>query len=241
MSWLFAAALSPAFAQDAAAPVPAPAPVEERPFHHEFSFRARSMTLPSSILDIWFFDDWDDGWVLPDEARPKAKGYTLGFEYTIKGPSANGHFYFDYGDSTMQAGYWDDVEDPADHLDGSYVVPSKNFGIIAFGANFGYEVHFVRTEDTHGAFGLSIIPGAGLGVMAVTGELEEWQPTGGDPAYDLYYRGEPATDTVRVPKVLPMVDINFPIRFNFGDRFVVRLETGLHDVIYYGGTAGIMF
>jgi hypothetical protein len=39
----------------------------------------------------------------------------------------------------------------------------------------------------------------------------------------------------------PMLDINFPLRFNFGDRVVMRVEIGLHDVIYDGGTLGIMF
>lgn len=218
-----------------------PAMPEERPFHHEFSFRVRGMTVPDSLLDIWYFNEDDDGWALTGQKRPQAAGYALGFEYCIKGPTANGIFYFDYADSTMKAGYWDDVENPADHLDGSYIVPDKNFGLVALGADFGYEVHFVRTSDTHGAFGLSFIPGAGLGVVIVTGHLQEWTPTVDGPAYVLYQQGEPAHDTVRVPGVLPMLDINMALRFNFGDRVVMKFETGLHDVIYYGGTLGIMF
>lgn len=217
--------------------------VVERPYHHEFSFRARGMTLPDTILDIWYFNDADDpsDYLTEENPRPHAQGYALGFEYCIKGPSANGIFYFDYADSTMDEGYWDDVENPADHLDGSYIVPDKNFGLVAFGADFGYEVHFVRTEDNNGAFGLSLVPGAGLGVLVMTGELHEWTPDRGDPAYVLYERGEEPDGAVRVPKVLPMLDINFPLRFNFGDRVVIRAETGLHNVIYYGGTLGIMF
>lgn len=220
-------------------PVMAPG-VVERPYHHEFSFRGRGMTLPASILDIWYFNESDEGWI-DDADRPKTGGYALGFEYCIKGPSANGIFYFDYADATMKEGYWDDVEEPADHQDGSYIVPAKNFGFVAFGADFGYEVHFVRTEDTNGAFGLSLVPGAGLGVLVVTGDMQEWTPEGVDNAIVHHDNGDPPSGTVRVPKVLPMLDINFPLRFNFGDRVVMRLETGLHDVVYYGGTLGIMF
>lgn len=233
--------IPPAPPADASGTPPVPAIPEERPFHHEFSFRVRGMTVPDSILDIWYFNEDDDGWALA-EPRPKARGYALGFEYVIKGPSANGIFYFDYADSTMKQGYWDDVETPPDHTDGSYLVPQKNFGLVALGADFGYEVHFVRTEDTNGAFGLSLIPGAGLGVVILTGAIDEWEPDNqGNPAYVLHAQGEPKTDEVRIPKVLPMVDINLSLRFNFGNRVVMRAETGLHDVIYYGGTLGIMF
>lgn len=38
-----------------------------------------------------------------------------------------------------------------------------------------------------------------------------------------------------------MLDINLPLRFNFGDRLVMRVEIGLHHVIYDGGTLGVMF
>lgn len=246
---LFAAFLqSAAFAQDSTAPVPAtptpvtPAPVEERPYHHEFSFRGRMMTVPDSILDIWYFAEDEDGWPLGGDAkRPQARGYGLGIEYCIKGPAANGIFYFDYMDATMPEGYWDDREEPADHLDGSYLVPSKNFGMVAFGADFAYEVHFVRTSDTNGAFGLSLLPGGGLGVAVVTGQIDEWTPEGGVPAYVSYQSGNDPDKTVKIPKVLPMVDLNLSLRFNFGDRVVLRTEAGLHDIVYYGAAVGIMF
>jgi hypothetical protein len=229
-----------------APPTTTPAPAAEAPrLHHEINFRARAAGIPRSILDIWYFNETDDGWLIPGEKRPRAKGYGLGIEYCVKGPAANGFFYIDYMDSTMGEGYWDDVEEPADHLDGSYIVPSKKFGLIAFGADFGYEVHMVRTIDTNGAFGLSLIPGAGLGLAVVNGEMDEWTPDdageGTDTAVQNYEQGEPADKTVRIPKVLPMVDINLALRFNFGDRFVMRFEGGAHDVLYWGGTMGLMF
>lgn len=218
------------------------APEEERPFHHEISFRGRMYSVPDSILDIWYFNETDEGWVLPDEGRPKARGYGLGIEYVVKGDAANGIFYFDYMASTMTEGYWDDVEEPPNHLDGSYLDPAANFGLVAFGADFGYEVHFVRTADTNGNFGLSLMPGAGLGVAVVTGEIAEWTPDEfGNPSYILYQNGEPEDGPLRIPGVLPMVDINLALRFNFADRAVLRVETGFHDVLFYGATMGIMF
>jgi hypothetical protein len=33
-----------------------------------------------------------------------------------------------------------------------------------------------------------------------------------------------------------MLAINLPLRLNFGDRVVMRVEIDLHDVIYDGGT-----
>jgi hypothetical protein len=224
-----------------------PAPTMERPYHHEISFRGRMLSVPASILDIWYFNEEEEGWALPDQGRPRAKGYALGLEYVIKGEAANGIFYFDYADSTMDEGYWDDREEPEDHDDGSYLRPSKNFGLVALGADFGYEVHFVRTEDTNGNFGLSLMPGAGLGVALVTGEIEEWtycNPgdegcTAGEPAFQRL--DEPADGPLAIPKVLPMVDINLSLRFNFADRAVLRIEGGLHSLIYYGAAFGIMF
>ena len=141
----------------------------------------------------------------------------------------------------MQEGYWDDVEEPADHHDGDYLVPTPNLGLVAFGADYAYEVHMVRTPDTNGNFGLSFLDG-GLGVAFMVGEVQRWGPDQlGTPAFVLYDRGEPYLERKRIPRVYPMVDINGALRFNFGDRAVLRIEGGLHTLIYYGATFGIMF
>ena len=63
----------------------------------------------------------------------------------------------------------------------------------------------------------------------------------GNPAYKLYLEGEPPEGDKRIPPVYPMVDINTGLRFNFGDRAVLRIEGGLHTLVYWGGTLGIMF
>ncbi|MBT3222920.1 MAG: hypothetical protein HN348_27905, partial [Proteobacteria bacterium] len=152
-------------------------------------------------------------------------------------------FYLDYLDSNMDEGYWDDRdEEPADHLDGDYLKPTENLGIVAFGANYGYEVHIVRTDITNGYFGLSFLVGGGLGLGVMVGGIDRWGPdANGNPSYKLYLEGEPAEGDKGIPPVYPMVDINAGLRFNFGDRAVFRLEGGLHTLVYWGGTLGIMF
>ena len=86
-----------------------------------------------------------------------------------------------------------------------------------------------------------MLVGAGLGVGVLVGDLEYWGNEQGIPAYTRFENGDPSDGNKRIPKVLPMVDINLGLRFNFADRFVMRFEGGLHDMLYFGGTAGIMF
>src|SRR5512140_389484 len=81
----------------------APAP-EERPFDHEISVRGRMMSIPDSLLDIWYFNEKDEGWA-SDAGRPNPSGYVIGLEYVYKSKKGpNGIFYFDYGQSTMKEG-----------------------------------------------------------------------------------------------------------------------------------------
>lgn len=211
----------------------------------EVGFRGRMLSIPNSIIDIWYFSnsDHDDAGVgnVPD--RPTIKGYGLGLEFVVKGESANGIFYFDWLNSTMEEGYWDDREGLGAEVytDGEYIVPAANLGILAFGADYGYEVHFVRTAETNGNFGLSFLVGGGLGVGIMIGTLDAWTNEGGIESYTHYQNGDPPAGEKKIPKVYPMVDINAGLRFNFGDRVVLRFEGGLHTLIYWGGSLGIMF
>ncbi len=219
---------------------------------HEVSLRVRGMGAPKSILDTWYTDieDWPSDFGV-DEPRPSVKGYSLGLEYVMKGKTTNGIFYVDYFKSTMTDGYFDDRDDNfEDHLhDGHYLEPSKGLGFVTLGADVAYEVHILRTEQTKGKFGLSFLPGGGLGLMIVTGHIDQWKPVpyeeGTDPAaasaYARYESGVAPTTELKIPPVLPVVDINLALRLNFGDRVVVRLEGGLHNLFYYGATAGVMF
>jgi hypothetical protein len=207
----------------------------------EFNFRSRWVTIPKSVLDIWYYDIQDDNWAYIEQ-RPRVKGYALGVEFVVKGESANGLFYAEFMDSEMPDGYWDDVEEPPDHLDGDFLDPSPGFGIITWGANYAYEGHLIRTRDTQGRFGLSILVGGGLGMGVMTGRMDRWGPDDeGNPSYKRYLDGIPADEDKRLPRVYPMVDVNTGLRFNFGDRIVFRAEGGLHTLIYMGATAGVMF
>jgi hypothetical protein len=210
----------------------------------EVNFRGRMVSIPESLMDIWYTDEDDPAW--PDSrTRTKIRGYGLGLEFVVKGESANGIFYLEYTKSRLTPGYWDDRDEPVDAstvTDGDFLAPTANLGLATFGADYAYEAHFVRTADTNGAFGLSMLVGGGLGVSYMLGSLERWGPgTDGTPAYQRFDAGAPADGDKNIPKVYPMIDINAGLRFNFGDRFVVRVEGGLHTLIYYGATAGIMF
>lgn len=221
--------------------VVAKVPENRRKFMMEFSFRTRLVSVPRSVLDVWYFDDTDVDWAYI-EPRPHISGVAAGFEFVLKGNSANGIFYLEFVDSQMTDGYWDDIEEPADHLDGDYLAPSAGMGLIAVGADYAYEAHIVKIDDTEGRFGLSFLVGGGLGVGVLAGRLDRWGPdSDGNPSYKRYLDGIESDAGKDVPRVYPMVDVNTGLRFNIGNRAVFRVEGGLHTLLYYGATAGVMF
>ena len=228
-------------------PQPEPEPEADEPekegrqYKMEVNFRGRYVFVPRSIFNIWYYDEDDEGWPSGQQS-PTIHGYALGLEYVIKGDSANGIFYVEWIKSLVTEGYWDDREEPPDHTDGDYLVPTPNLGLVAFGADYAYEVYFVRSDDTNGAFAMSFLVGGGLGLGVMIGYFDRWGPEGGVPGYERYGNGEPADGKKEgIPKVVPMVDVNAGLRFIFGDRIVLRLEGGLHSLIYGGATLGIMF
>lgn len=219
----------------------APRVTSGRSFAMEFNFRGRMVSVPKSILDIWFHDATDESWAWI-EGRPRIHGYALGMELVVKNASANGIFYAEFIDSQMKAGYWDDVDSPPDPLDGDFLVPSSGVGMLTFGANYAYEAHIVESMDTMGRFGLSFLVGGGLGMGILTGNIDRWGPDDqGNPAYKRYLDGHPPDGGRPLPRAFPMIDINAGLRFTFGDRYVMRVEGGLHTLLYYGATAGVMF
>lgn len=219
----------------------APRVRDHRAFAMEFNFRTRMVSVPKSMMDIWYYDAEDDNWAYIDR-RPRIRGYALGLEWVLKGDSANAFFWAEYMDSQMDAGYWDDIEEPEDHLDGDFLNPSAGLGLVAFGSDYGYEAHIVRTRDTQGKFGMSFLVGGGLGLAIMTGSLDRWGPDeDGNPSYKRFLDGAPPDENKQLPRVYPIVDVNSAVRFNVGDRFVFRVEGGLHTLVYYGATAGVMF
>ncbi|MBN2799635.1 MAG: hypothetical protein JXX28_10855 [Deltaproteobacteria bacterium] len=236
------ATANPVALQDEAPVTAELASTSGRSYAMEMNFRLRKMSVPDTLMDIPFYSSEETAL---NYERPKIQGYAMGLEFVTKKDSANGIFYFEFADSLMKEGYWDDREGESDanHQDGEWIIPSKNLGLLTFGANYAYEAFFVRTEQTHGNFGLSFVVGGGLGVGFLVGDVY-YIAQGDDftPAYQRAAQGdEPDGLKPGVIPVVPMVDMNAGLRFNFGDRAVLRLEGGMHTMLYYGATMGIMF
>lgn len=226
---------------------PGPATIgKTRAYLLQVNARGRYLWVPKSALDVATnrHDEPDD--LIPD--RPHVAAYAMGVELVVDDQNDNGIFYVEYISSLIEEGYWDDVDNPQDTLDGSWVRP-ENFGFVVAGANYAREVP--------AAPWLSFLFGGGLGVAVTTGQLTEWEPgedpnngasDNTDPACGVaptpaYERHEfcPDDGPVRVPPVLPMVDVTVAARFNFSDRASLRIEGGLHDALYTGAALGITF
>ena len=207
----------------------------------EGNVRVRYMAIPDGIMDIWFFDNDADG--ANPYARPDATAFVAGAEFVLKKKPANWIFYFEYIGAMVQEGYWDDVEKPAAHDDGDWIRPD-GFGMLAIGANYGHEIHATPW--------LSFLFGGGLGIGFVTGDLTSWGPGGSQQTTTeapcrtespAYIRKDfcPDDGTKSVPAVLPVVDLTTSARFHFGDQANLRVDVGLHNMLYIGTAFGAVF
>lgn len=225
-------------------PTPAaPAAAGGRKFKMEIGFRGRMLSVPGGVVDIWYENETAPFWALEGERRPRIQGYAGGLEFLVKGDNANSIFYVEYVKSLMQPGYFDDRDGADDPLNGEYLEPTDNLGLVTAGANYAYEAHLVSTSRTRGRFGWSLLVGGGLGVAVRTGKVDHWVQTDGVPAFERYQNGEASDGEKRnaPPAVLPMIDINGGMRFTLGDRLSLRLEGGLHTMVYYGASVGLIF
>lgn len=207
----------------------------------ELNFRARYLSVPVSLLDIWYYRT-SNGY-----ERPKVRALDLGIEYALSEKPTDWIFYAEYIRALMKPGYWDDVEEPPQHDDGDWV-EVNGFGIMAAGAGYGHETPVTSTDKP---VSLSMVFGAGLGLGITTGTLDQWHP-GSNPgntdtsclpnssAYERY-KSCPNDGSKRVPKVVPIVDITASAKVNFADRGTLRIEGGIHDVLYYGAAIGGVF
>lgn len=208
--------------------------------YQETSFRYRHLWIPRAVLDTWYFDADATEWPYV-EGRPGVTADAYGLEYGIRNKGSNGIFYVEFIDASMKSGYWDDIEEPPDHLDGDWLEPTAGLGAVAFGADYAYEAHLVKVEQTQGAFGWSFLFGGGLGMAILTGDLYRWGPdAAGNPGYKRYIDGAPNDGVKELPAAFPMVDVNAATRLNFGNRAVFRIEGGLHTFVYFGATVGVM-
>jgi hypothetical protein len=236
-----AMALEPPKRPDYPFPNATPVPERDRAYLFELSFRGRRVSLPRAIVDRWYFDDSDPNWAFI-EPRPHIAGTAFGLELAVRDEHANGIFYAEFVHASLGPGYWDDVEDPAEHLDGVYLEPSDALGLVGAGANYAYEVHILDDEKTQDKLGVSWMIGGGLGVGVLVGRIDKWNSDKfGNPAYKRYLDGVEPDEAARVPRVFPLVDVNTGVRLTIGRRGVIRLEGGLHTLLYYGATAGVTF
>ncbi len=226
----------------------------ENKLTYEVSLRARYMGLPKSFMDLWDTRAKDEGWALSKDAapdwdhprdRPTIHGIAYGLEVAFRKGNGGGAVFFDWVDSNMKEGYWDDRDDnpaPEDFLDGDYLVPAKNLGIIMFGGDYQYEVPIVKPELTNNAFAMHFHVGTGAGLALMVGKLDRWVPGENDePSFQLYDQGDAPNSEKKIPRVLPVVDLNVGLKFTFADRLVLRVEGGLHTLLYGGGSLGMRF
>ena len=214
--------------------------VQTRPFTQEVNLRGGWANVPASLLDIWYFDAEDNNGTHME--RPRAHAYAIGLEYVIRNEQANGIFYFEYMPALMKDGYWDDREDPPDYQDGDYVAPD-HLALFNVGANYAFEVKIQPW--------VSLLFGGGLGLAVRTGEISKWDSKivtdeNGDQykllPWDNYEQNPDTPDDVYdIPKVLPMIDIQAAIRFVISDQANIRIYGGLHNLIFVGASAGVVF
>lgn len=238
-------ALLSVHAQEPAAQAPAApeaAPEEEaapssRPYLMNVNVRTRYLHLPGAILDT--FTDAHEGDAYP---RPTPRGYSIGLEWVMESKGNQGIFYLDWAGAKLDDGYWDDLDD--DPTDGSWLEANK-LGMVMIGANYASEIPF---NDW-----LALNVGGGLGLGIPTGEIQEWKPGWEEDLQDpdcgatqpSYVRAQTLGCTsdgpVQLWRTFPVVDLNLGLRFKINDQASIRVEGGLHDLLYGGVAGGIVF
>jgi hypothetical protein len=220
----------------------------DRPFRMETNVRFRQLMLPDSLMDTWFYDSDTEG-AYPED-RPDIRAYVVGVEYVFNQRPGHWIIWGEYIGSMLEEGYWDDVDTgtTVDHDDGDWVRPD-NFSGWFLGANYAYE--FPVTPQANDVW-LSILMGGGLGVGYLSGELSYWRPGSSiadsdspcEPASPSYVRHSICSEPDGVkdfPRILPMLDITLSAKVNFAERAHIRIDGGLHDMIYYGISTGASF
>ncbi len=226
------------FAQTATEPT-----AERRPM--EANLRFRRLSVPRSFVDAWFYDE-DDG--SPYE-RPKIGANAFGAEFVLRPRAANWIFYFEYLKNTTDEGYWDDVENDelVDHDDGDWVRPD-GMGAFVLGATVQSEMRLTPDGSTVGG---AFLIGGGAGIVFVKGNLLTWHdgtnPENAEPSclpkgdsWDREDECEVDGDK-RVPRVLPMIDLSLSGKIDYKDIAHLRIDIGVHDLLFFGLAAGAAF
>lgn len=218
---------------------------------HTVAFRYRYGAVPRGLLDIWYFDGDDGDGAALGYTRPGVSANVFGLEYTAAPEPTGGPSFVGWIERIpirMDAGYWDDKETPPDHNDGDWLQPEKGLGMWALGANYLHEVPLSSTDKP---VWVSLAVGGGLGIGFLTGSITTWHagyheesldPTCGplDVAPDRYATCQPDGE-VNLPGVVPILDLSVGPKIHLTEHAMVRLDFGLHDVLFAGIAAGGSF
>ncbi len=239
----------PTDAESLDSPTPEATKSKRRDYLMQVNARVRYLTMPDSILDTWYYDQDDPG--ANDFKRPKVRGWTFGGEFVFDRGGPNYVLWGEYIHPQLDEGYWDDVDDDfVDHNDGDWVVPD-GFGAGALGFTYLHELPLVDAGPEGESVGFSFVFGGGLGVLFAAGGLEYWQAGGNPdnteidclPTAPSYERKDTCASEgyKRFPKVLPIVDLSLGFRLDFAEHAHLRIEGGVHDLLFLGAAAGGVF
>lgn len=252
MPW-FLAVLSllatPVQAQEAPTEPAAAAPAEADDGGIGTNIRYRYLTAPRAIINTWYndTDDWTGEYA--NLERPGIGAHVVGLEFAIEPRPASFLIYAEYWKVQMGEGYWDDKDDGAqEQTDGDWLAPSK-LGMVAAGVDFGHEFEL---SDSSADVWVGFRMGGGLGIGIPTGQIEQWHPGANfstEPTNncepDLYAIDRqavcPADETLGLPPVLPILDMDLAFRFHFAQTGILRIDAGIHDLFYFGVGAGAVF
>ena len=240
-----ALALPLVHAQDTPPDAPASSPAgggSSRTMLIEPALRLRFLSIPQSLMDVWYFDSDDDG-ALPFD-RPKVKATAFGLETTLDQNPTTWTLYVEYVKAGIDEGYWDDVESPAMHEDGDWIEPNK-LGMTVLGGNFGRVINITPPEED---VAVGMRASFGLGVGFTKGTIIQWHPGQNTdntdptclPSSPATLRKDECADDgeKRIPGVLPMLDLTVGPQVLVKQRVTARIDLGVHDMLYWGFAVG---
>ncbi len=250
MSWIIASlilALSPAQAQEG--PDTESTVTTDEGTKLGANVRYRYMIAPRGIVNSFYADTKDWTGEYASLRRPGISVHVIGLEFAVEPMPANFQFYAEYWKVNMDEGYWDDRDDGVqEQEDGDWMAPS-GLGMVALGANFGHEFEVTDSaKDVWVGFRL----GGGLGLGIPTGSIDQWHPGASfsteptnncEPDLHAIDRHDvcPADTTLNLPPVLPVLDLDLAWRFHFNDTGILRIDAGIHDLLFFGVAGGAVF